>query len=265
MRDMAILVCSCDKYEDVWKPMFEMFYKFWENCPYNVYLMTNNASFDHPKVKTLSTGDDITWSKAFRNALERIEEDYVLIIMEDYILQSKVKNNDFKIALKYMKNNEIDYFRIFPAPRPTIKYGKCGDFNIGKIEPNAPYRVSLQAAIWKREYAISIIDDKDSAWQFEHMGSKRSSRDGSKFISVWDKTPRLMLDYYCTGVIQGYWIKEAVELCNKYGVEVDTTRIHIEPFKVRMKRLISVNYLGPIKNVIKKTKIYDEYRAKKYA
>ncbi len=125
--------------------------------------------------------------------------------------------------------------------------------------------MSLQAAIWKREYAISIIDDKDSAWQFEHMGSKRSSRDGSKFISVWDKTPRLMLDYYCTGVIQGYWIKEAVELCNKYGVEVDTTRIHIEPFKVRMKRLISVNYLGPIKNVIKKTKIYDKYRAKKYA
>ncbi len=73
MRDMAILVCSCDKYEDVWKPMFEMFYKFWENCPYNVYLMTNNASIHHPKVKTLSTGDDITWSKAFRNALERIE------------------------------------------------------------------------------------------------------------------------------------------------------------------------------------------------
>jgi hypothetical protein len=213
----------------------------------------------------LSTGDDITWSKAFRNALERIEEEYVLIIMEDYILQSKVKNSDFEIALAYTKDHNIDYFRIFPAPRPTVRCGKCGDFNIGKIEPDAPYRVSLQAAIWGKKYALSIIDDKDSAWQFEHMGSKRSSQDGSKFISVWDKTPRLMLDYYCTGVIQGYWIKEAVELCNSYGVDVDTSRVPLEPKNVRLKRLFSVNCLGPIKNIIKKTRIYDIYRAKKYA
>lgn len=265
MKNMAILVCSCDKYEDVWNPMFEMFYKFWPDCPYDVYLLTNNKTYNHDRVKTITTGDDVSWSKAFRKALNEINEEYVLIIMEDYILQSKVRNSDFEIAIEYIKKNNIDYFRTFPAPRPTKYIGECGDFKVGLIEPNAPYRVSLQSAIWKRKYAISIIDDKDSAWQFEHMGSKRSATDGSYFVSVWDKKPRMMLDYYCTGVIQGYWIKEAVELCNKYGVCVDTSRVPLEPRSVRFRRLFSVNYLGPIKNIIKKTKLYDMYRAKKYA
>jgi len=264
-NEMAILVCSCDKYEDVWNPMFEMFYKFWNDCAYQVYLLTNNKVYEHDRVITISTGDDVSWSKSFRKALETIKEEYVLIIMEDYILKSKVRNSDFETALSYMKDNKVDYFRIFPAPRPTIKCGTCGDFNIGIIEKNAPYRVSLQAAVWNREYALSIIDDKDSAWQFEYLGSKRSSNDNSKFISVWDKTPRLMLDYYCTGVIQGYWIKEAVKLCEANGVSVDTTRIPIEPFGVHFKRVFSIRFLGPIKNVIKKTKLYDRYRAKKYA
>lgn len=265
MSDMAILVCSCDKYEDVWNPMFEMFFKFWNDCPYEIYLLTNNKNYEHNRVKTITTGDDVTWSKAFRKALESISEDYVLIIMEDYILKAKVKNSDFETALEYIKKNKIDYFRTFPAPKPTIANGICGEFKVGVIEPNASYRVSLQAAIWRREYVLSIIDDKDSAWQFEHMGSKRSSQDNSKFVSVWDKKPRLMLDYYCTGVIQGYWIKEAVELCNSYGVTVDTSRVPLEPKNVRLKRLFSVNCLGPIKNIIKKTKLYDMYRAKKYA
>lgn len=265
MKNMAILVCSCDKYEDVWNPMFEMFYKFWPDCPYDVYLLTNQKNYQHKKVKTISTGDDVTWSKAFRRALQSIKEKYVLIIMEDYILRSKVRNSDFEIALEYMESHCVDYFRTFPAPRPTVEIGMCGDFKIGEIETEAPYRVSLQSAIWKREYVLSIIDDKDSAWQFEHLGSKRSSKDGSYFVSVWDKTPRLMLDYYCTGVIQGYWVKEAVDLCNRYGVEVDTSHVPLEPRIVRLKRLFSVNCLGPIKNIIKKSKLYDIYRAKKYA
>ncbi len=56
-----------------------------------------------------------------------------------------------------MKNNEIDYFRIFPAPRPTIKYGKCGEIQIGKIEPNAPYRVSLHCYLEKENMRFLLL------------------------------------------------------------------------------------------------------------
>ncbi|MBQ7522319.1 MAG: hypothetical protein IJU14_05505 [Clostridia bacterium] len=264
MNEMAVLVCSCDKYKSAWQPMFELFFKFWNDCPYRVYLMTNNAVYTHERVTTVCTGDDVSWSKSFKKVLEFLKEKYVLVIMEDYFLQSKVKNEDFDLVLDYIKKNDTDCFRIFPTPPPDKKYGYCGEFMTGIIAENASYRVSLQAGIWKREYLLSLIDEKESAWQFEHMGSKRSSEDGSNFISVWEKSPRLIFDYYCTGIIQGYWIKEAVELCRKNGIEVDMSVIKAEPFWVRTKRILLCKYLVLLRTLFRKTKWYDVYRNRKY-
>ncbi len=39
--ELAILVCSCDKYADVWEPFFKLFFKFWPDCPYPIYLLSN--------------------------------------------------------------------------------------------------------------------------------------------------------------------------------------------------------------------------------
>ena len=36
--DSAILILSCDKFSDLWKPFFDLFWKYWPDCPYNVYL-----------------------------------------------------------------------------------------------------------------------------------------------------------------------------------------------------------------------------------
>ena len=36
----AVVVCSCDKYSDLWDPYFELFKKFWADCPYPVFLNT---------------------------------------------------------------------------------------------------------------------------------------------------------------------------------------------------------------------------------
>lgn len=262
--DLSILCCSCDKYEDVWKPMFEMFDKYWDNCPYDIYLMTNQKQFNHDKVKTITTGEDKSWSIAFKHALKKINSEYVFIIMEDYLLQSKVHTSDFENAIKYMKNENLDCLRLYPCPGPDKELGEMSNgITVGLVDENAMYRISLQAAIWKKSYIMTLIDEKDSAWQFEHLGTKRSSVDGSKIASVY-KNNKLIFNYYCTGVIQGYWVKEAVELCKKNGVNVNLTKIPMETLKVRYKRIISTKYMGPVKNIIKKTFIYDKYREKKY-
>lgn len=265
MDDLSILSCSCDKYSDVWGPMFGMFFKYWPDCPYKIYLMSNTKVYDDNRVHTIATGEDKTWSISFRKALNTIESKYVLVIMEDYLLQSKVISDEFETAIRYMENEKVDYLRLFPAPRPDRVYGQMGLYKIGKIDKDAEYRVSLQAAIWRRDYLVHLIDDRDSAWQFEYLGSKRSTADGSKFLSVWDKSPKLMLDYYCTGVIQRYWVKEAVELCEKNGIAVDLTQRPLEPYSVRWKRIVPDKYLGWAKRLIKATPIYNHYRARKYA
>ena len=262
--DISILVCSCDKYEDLWNPMFEMFIKFWEDCQLNIYLMTNNKKYNHEKVISIKTGDDVSWSRAFRKALNNIQSEYVFIIMEDYLLKNKVNIDEFLGLVEYMRKENAVCIRTMPSLYANEQlYGKYGDYRVGLVSKDDPYRISLQAGIWKKEYIMSIIDDKDSAWEFEHLGSKRSARDNSKILCTLDKD-KIIFDYYCTGVIQGYWIQEAVDLCKEHGVTVDLEKRSIESKKVRMKRLFSERYFLRTKNFLKKTFIYDIYREKKF-
>ena len=37
----AVVVSSCDAYSDAWKPFFKLFFKYWSDCPFPIYLVTN--------------------------------------------------------------------------------------------------------------------------------------------------------------------------------------------------------------------------------
>jgi hypothetical protein len=39
--NLAVIVVSCDLYSDVWKPFFTLFFKYWNDCPFPVYLTSN--------------------------------------------------------------------------------------------------------------------------------------------------------------------------------------------------------------------------------
>ena len=37
----SVLVPSCDAYADLWIPFFALFWRYWSDCPFPVYLGTN--------------------------------------------------------------------------------------------------------------------------------------------------------------------------------------------------------------------------------
>lgn len=45
--DLTIVVCSCDKYEDLWYPYFEIFKKNWSDCKYPIVLNTESKNYYH--------------------------------------------------------------------------------------------------------------------------------------------------------------------------------------------------------------------------
>lgn len=87
-NELSILICSCDKYEDAWEPFFYFFKKFWEDCSFNIYLLTNFKRHNDEKVISLIIGEDIDWSTSFLKAIEKINTKYIVIFivifMEDY-------------------------------------------------------------------------------------------------------------------------------------------------------------------------------------
>src|SRR5436190_9796113 len=105
-KELSVLVSSCDKYSDLWNPFFGMFFKYWEDRPYNIYLVSENNKYGSSRVKTINPNQNQTWSARLLWALEQIDNKYVLLMLEDYILLKKVDNQWIEHCLDVLiKNN----------------------------------------------------------------------------------------------------------------------------------------------------------------
>src|SRR3954467_10514178 len=88
--DVPLLVISCDRYADLWRPFFEVFWKRWPDCPFPVYLGTNHLEFASQRVTTLAVGPDVDWASNALCMLDRLGAAYVLVFLEDFLLQERV-------------------------------------------------------------------------------------------------------------------------------------------------------------------------------
>ncbi len=57
----AVLVMSCGAYRDLWTPFFTLFWRYWPDCPFEVYLGTDCETFDDRQVTMLAVGNH-EWS-----------------------------------------------------------------------------------------------------------------------------------------------------------------------------------------------------------
>ena len=61
------------------------------NCQFGWFLRsflgTNFETYDDPRVRTLAIGDDTTWADGVVRMLDSIRSDYVILLLEDFLLQ----------------------------------------------------------------------------------------------------------------------------------------------------------------------------------
>ena len=95
-KKIGLLVVSCDNYSDLWDPFFQFFSSSWGDCPFRIHLLTNHLDYksNHLDLEVIKVGADESWSDNLIKGLECMEEyDYVLLFLEDMLLNRKVDNN----------------------------------------------------------------------------------------------------------------------------------------------------------------------------
>jgi hypothetical protein len=244
MNKTAVLISSCDSYQDLWEPFFTLFFRYWPDCPYPVFLSTNHLTYDHPRVKTIKIGDDTDWSSGFRCTLEQILHPYVIVMMEDFLPIKSVDTAKIERLINYLERKKAGCLRLFQCPGPDID---CLDNpDVGEISKGSDYRLSLQAAIWNKQVLLDLLCEGESAWELEINGTNRTNDLNVPFLCVTGDSP---IPYFCTGVVKGKWIKEAVKLCETEGIEVDLTVRSMQTPVDRLMRSARVGKLiGFIKN-----------------
>jgi hypothetical protein len=199
----SVLVSSCDAYSDLWTPFFTLFWRNWPDCPYPVYLGANQARYDHPRVRTLQAGPDESWSANLRFFLDQLGSEYVLLLLEDFFLVKPVPPLAVSDQLKALDALRGTVVRLFPNPPPHMRMQ--GHAGIGSIHRFAPFRVSAQAAIWRRSDLLGLLREGESAWEFERNGTIRSQSRADGFYCTYEAILQ-----YVHVVEQGRWFRSAV-------------------------------------------------------
>jgi len=217
---LAILVVSCDNYSDLWGSFFELFWRFWPDCPFCVYLVSNKKKERFSNVINIVVGEDKSWSSNLLLALDQVKEDYVLMHLEDLFFYKKINNEKIIKLIKWVVESGANYVRMNPTPKPDKHYNKL----VGLVSKGSIYRASTVMSIWKKSVLQDLLNPKENAWEFETYGTERS--DGyDKFYAASEPILPVL-----NGVIKGKWQRSAVDKIKALGIEPDFTKRKVMTF-----------------------------------
>lgn len=240
----SIIVSSCDAYSDLWTPFFNSFFKYWGDCPYPIYLLTEEKDCTVENVKTIKAGKSTNWSDRLIIATQELKSERVLLILEDFFLRSKVNSSSVSDLLDLSLKENIPMLRLIPRPSPDSNNKVYK--GLGIINPGSKFRVSTQSAIWNSDVLLDLLEPDESIWEFEHKGSIRSEK-YKNFYSVF----KPVLTYRHHVVERGKWFPwEALYFYLK-GIGVDLSSRKIMSTFETLRWLLQKT-LGPIANNLPK-------------
>lgn len=227
----TVVVCSCDKYSDLWEPFFTLFHAYWPECPYPVVLNTESKVYarNDMEIRVFSPykeGETVPYGKRMKDCLSAVETTYVLLMLDDFFLRDKVNQEKMDRMIEWLETNpDVTCFN-FDCVKDEydIADGRFEGFK--RRSKYGDYRYNMQAGIWRTEALINAWKEFESPWQWEVFGNMRSWKKRINVYCLLDmkESP---INYgkkkgLTWGVVRGQWIVEDVAmLFEKHGVDVD--------------------------------------------
>ena len=215
---LSIIIYSCKKNADMWSIFLTLFNKYWEDCPYNLILVTDGLpeKYEQEQFKFDQViEEDASWGKMILKAITAANTPYVMLWMDDYLLCDYVNENDIKKYIdKTDQYNAASLMLAYNAFNHAYSFEK--DVTVGIYHPRTAYSVSTQIGIWNTCFLKKHINPDWSAWDFERKGSLTIEDDEYCFL--------VSLEYYfpyIEGVRRGKWMESGIRLCERNGIKLD--------------------------------------------
>lgn len=232
---ISVVVCGMDTRSKLWPPFKHGFDKYWPDCPWPKYFITNYL--EGPEgFKTLRTGKEINWADKTITALSQINSEIILWMMEDFWLPGPVRTEILVKFCDLMQNRNIDHIRLMPpslgdgtvVPEKECKEITEFDNRLWYFKDDATYRVSVTASLWKKSALLGYIYDGMDPWRFETEGSVMSSSSKNLYLCLVDPyvfpIPHYTNPYQTNKnemVSKGIWNKAAIEYIRKEHLSMD--------------------------------------------
>lgn len=213
-----IVVMSCDKNEDLWKPFHDCMEKYWKNHPEIIYSTETKVN---PYYKTICRNLPINeWTQRVRETIKDLPCRNILLTIDDLFLRDYV-NNDFIWSLQeYVDKPNVASLN-FEFSFDSLD--KPLDEKVLVRNPQGRFKLSCMCQMWKKKAILDLFNVHKDPWRFE----KDNKAKGYTFLCSkygdflnWGKRK----DDWHWGIVKGKWTQECKEFFDQEGIEIDYSK-----------------------------------------
>ena len=249
--DLSVLILSCDKNKDVLKFSLEMMGKFWVQDIYNIYVGLEEEFLEDSKYRILNYKSEF-WTKRILHYLNVIPNKYVLIFLDDFVLeketQDEIIQNANDVFLKDEKAANVSF-----ASYIGDKIDFNNKFYLRKRKSKS--LLNWQVGIWDKDKLINLLSETESPWESEILGSYRAEKlTDYNFYCIKEEYPNWPFVYNRGWlIVGGIWNQQEVKRLQ------NVLKIKINLGNREIKNVSEIKRKSIIKRLRNKISIYYQY------
>jgi len=213
MKDLAVVLVTCDKNSWLWDTWYYYFRKHWHvDC--QVYFCNEILPVQYDGITQVTCGyvspNANQWTKQARECVEQIPEQSLFVIMEDMLFDVDITDT-FKKLYNVFNTYKVDALRVRSKPtKADMRFFPCwiNGRSIMALSDRSDYLITFSANLWDKDYLMRCLSKTQSPWRAE-----RSNRMKGKGYRVFDfEIP----NWYVNTLLQGKLTPDGQEKINEY-------------------------------------------------
>lgn len=213
-ENICCITYTTSKYKDVWSMHFGQLtkhlnglksYVFSDEGSNDLYQFNEHELLEH-------SNEDPYWVQ-YTNSLDKVKEDYVIYLQEDFILYDDIKKNKLEYYSYFLNSTNYDYVRLIRCGYQTPLNRHIID-DIYEVNMNTNDAFSMQATMWKKQSLKNLYKKVKSEKWLESSHWNDGCRDlNIKGTFVYNNEPKkgdfhydsIIWPYVCTAINRGKW------------------------------------------------------------
>ncbi len=187
MKNVALLVFACDRYELLFKGFEYFFNKNWDSTLLvKKYFATESKSIELDGFTHIKSGTG-EWTNRLKHILDQIEEEYIIFFQEDMWMSKKVKKGLLEKVIEYIQKNDLKLVKLHSSD--VYQTEETGvDFDgllLTKVnKKKSDYLMSHQVSVWHKNFFYAQLQNNEHPWRNERKGNKRLKKDTETIYQV---------------------------------------------------------------------------------
>ncbi len=182
----TVLVMSCDKNVKLLDCFFKYYFRFCGDSDAEIVVGLEESGYQYKdkNIRVHNGKPKTAWAARLKSALKTVETSAVLVLLDDFIVESAIDLKELeKLSDLIETDDSIAHFALTTVPMKNAsdtiyfeRYYQRAQFG--------RYKATLQAGMWRRDELLSILNDKESAWQTEDLATIRSFVSKRKYYAI---------------------------------------------------------------------------------